>query len=107
MLYSPLKEERRTPTTEVGLDLDRERKQQTVSEFRTTPQDTGSADVQVALLTRRIEQLSGHLKTNPLDHHSRRGLLQMVGRRRRLLVYLAREQPARYTTLISRLGLRR
>lgn len=89
------------------MDLDRERKQQTVSEFRTTPQDTGSADVQVALLTRRIEQLSGHLKTNPLDHHSRRGLLQMVGRRRRLLVYLAREQPARYTTLISRLGLRR
>lgn len=87
--------------------MDRERKQQTVTEFRITSQDTGSADVQVALLTRRIEELTGHLKVNPLDHHSRRGLLKMVGRRRRLLVYLAREQPERYTTLIGRLGLRK
>ena len=87
--------------------MDRERKQQTVAEYRAHPTDSGSTEVQVALMTRRIEELMGHLRTNPQDNHSRRGLLGLVGRRRRLLVYLAREEPTRYTTLIGRLGLRR
>ena len=69
--------------------------------------DTGSPEVQVALLSRRISELTEHLKTHPKDHHSRRGLLRMVGRRRRLLSYLAREDVERYRSLIARLGLRR
>jgi small subunit ribosomal protein S15 len=69
--------------------------------------DTGSPEVQVALLSRRISDLTEHLKTHPKDHHSRRGLLRMVGRRRRLLDYLQREDIDRYRSLISELGLRR
>ena len=69
--------------------------------------DTGSPEVQVALLSRRISDLTEHLKTHPKDHHSRRGLLRMVGRRRRLLDYLQREDIDRYRSLISQLGLRR
>jgi len=69
--------------------------------------DTGSADVQVALLTRRIQELSGHLAANKQDNHSRRGLLKMVGTRRRLLNYLSRTENARYQKLIASLGLRR
>ena len=69
--------------------------------------DTGSPEVQVAVLTRRITELTDHLKTHPKDHHSRRGLLLMVGRRRRLLEYLRREDVERYRSLIAKLGLRR
>ena len=69
--------------------------------------DTGSADVQVALLSDRISYLTGHLKQHPKDHHSRRGLLLMVSRRTRLLKYLAAAEPARYQALIQKLGLRR
>jgi len=69
--------------------------------------DTGSPEVQVAVLSRQITQLTEHLRTHPKDHHSRRGLLRMVGRRRRLLAYLRREDVDRYRALISKLGLRR
>lgn len=69
--------------------------------------DTGSPEVQVALLSTRITELTEHLRTHPKDHHSRRGLLRMVGRRRRLLEYLKRQDIERYRSLISKLGLRR
>jgi small subunit ribosomal protein S15 len=78
-----------------------------VSEFGVHATDTGSPEVQVALLTERINHLTEHLKTHKHDHHSRRGLLMMVGRRRRLLDYLRSQDVGRYRTLISRLGLRR
>jgi small subunit ribosomal protein S15 len=84
-----------------------EHKSTLISDFRRGEADTGSPEVQVALLTRRIEELTEHLKTHEKDHHSRRGLLQMVGKRRRLLDYLRREDVERYRALISRLGLRR
>lgn len=82
-------------------------KQQIIEEYRTHPGDTGSSEVQIALLTARIEHLTEHLKTHKKDHHSRRGLLQLVGQRRRLLDYLQREDIGRYRTLIQRLGIRR
>ena len=78
-----------------------------ISEYATREGDTGSPEVQVALLTTRINQLTEHLKVHRHDHHSRRGLLQMVGRRRRLLRYLQTNDVARYRALIERLGLRR
>ncbi len=78
-----------------------------ISDYRRGETDTGSPEVQVALLTRRIQELTEHLKVHAKDHHSRRGLLQMVGKRRRLLEYLRREDIGRYRELISRLGLRR
>ena len=82
-------------------------KTQTIAEYRRGDTDTGSAEVQVAVLTKRIGELTEHLKTHKRDHASRRGLLQMVGRRRRMLEYLKREDITRYRELISRLGLRR
>jgi small subunit ribosomal protein S15 len=78
-----------------------------ISDYRRSETDTGSPEVQVAVLSKRIEGLTEHLKTHAKDHHSRRGLLQMVGRRRRLLDYLRREDVERYRALIQRLGLRR
>jgi small subunit ribosomal protein S15 len=78
-----------------------------VQQFRTHDQDTGSPEVQVALLTNRIGYLTEHFKTNAKDHHSRRGLLKLVSRRRRLLDYLKTESPERYQKLIERLGLRK
>ena len=78
-----------------------------ITEHARTDGDTGSPEVQVAVLSRRIAELTEHLKTHPKDHHSRRGLLRMVGRRRRLLEYLRREDVERYRSLISKLGLRR
>jgi small subunit ribosomal protein S15 len=84
-----------------------EAKQQLITDFRRSDEDTGSPEVQVALLSRRIDELTEHLKTHRKDHHSRRGLLRMVGRRRRLLDYLRREDVERYRALIERLGLRR
>ena len=82
-------------------------KQQIIGEHARTPGDTGSAEVQVAVLTKRIADLTEHLKTHKHDHASRRGLLQMVGRRRRLLEYLRREDVNRYRELIAKLRLRR
>ena len=82
-------------------------KQQIMSEYATVERDTGSPEVQVAMLTRRISDLTEHLKQHTHDHHSRRGLLLLVGRRRRLLNYLAKTDIGRYRSLIERLGLRR
>jgi small subunit ribosomal protein S15 len=87
--------------------ISREAKQETVDAFRQHGKDTGSSEVQVALLTRRINELSEHFKVHTKDHHSRRGLLELVSRRRRLLDYLRRTGPDRYQELIERLGLRR
>jgi small subunit ribosomal protein S15 len=78
-----------------------------VRQYRTHESDTGSPEVQVALLTNRIAYLTDHFKTNAKDHHSRRGLLKLVSRRRRLLDYLKRESPDRYHRLIERLGIRK
>jgi small subunit ribosomal protein S15 len=82
-------------------------KEALIKEYATAEGDTGSPEVQVALLTARINHLTEHLKTHKKDHHSRRGLLQLVGRRRRLLNYLQRNDIERYRSLIQRLGLRR
>lgn len=87
--------------------ISREVKQETVGAFRKHDRDTGSTEVQVALLTRRIDELSEHFKVHTKDHHSRRGLLDLVSQRRRLLNYLRRTGPDRYQELIERLGLRR
>jgi small subunit ribosomal protein S15 len=87
--------------------LAREQKQEIITGFATTEGDTGSPEVQVALLTERVKELTGHLKQFPRDNHSRRGLLKLVGQRRRLLAYLVRKDPARYRVVIGRLGLRR
>jgi small subunit ribosomal protein S15 len=84
-----------------------EQKSALIGEYKRDESDTGSPEVQIAILTRRIDSLTEHLRTHGKDHHSRRGLLQMVGKRRRLLDYLRREDIERYRTLISRLGLRR
>lgn len=84
-----------------------EAKDQVIAEFRRHDHDTGSPEVQVALLTRRIAYLTEHFKVHSKDHHSRRGLLIMVGQRRRLLEYLRKKDVSRYRTLIERLGLRR
>ena len=87
--------------------LAQEQKSALISDFARSETDTGSPEVQVAVLTKRIEQLTEHLKTHGKDHHSRRGLLMLVGKRRRLLDYLRREDVERYRALIQRLGLRR
>ena len=89
------------------MSLDQAVKKQIIEEYGTGPSDTGSPEVQIALLTRRINDLTEHLKVHKHDHHSRRGLLLLVGRRRRLLQYLARTDIERYRALISKLGLRR
>ena len=82
-------------------------KEQLLQEYATAPGDTGSPEVQVALLTARINHLTDHLRTHKKDHHSRRGLLMLVGKRRRLLGYLQRSDLDRYRALIKELGLRR
>ena len=89
------------------MSLDTATKQSIMNEYAVTPGDTGSPEVQVALLTRRIADLTEHLKSHKHDHHSRRGLLILVGQRRRLLQYLAKTDITRYRKLIERLGLRR
>jgi small subunit ribosomal protein S15 len=87
--------------------LEKEKKQGIIGDFQTREGDTGSAEVQVALLTERIKQLTSHMTANRHDYHSQRGLLQLVGQRRRLLNYLSREDVSRYNKLIRRLGLRK
>ena len=84
-----------------------EKKTQLISEFQRNEKDSGSPEVQVSILTERINNLTGHLKTHKHDHHSRRGLLQMVSTRNSLLRYLARTNRGAYQTLIGRLGLRK
>ena len=84
-----------------------EQKSQVVSKYRTHKTDSGSPEVQVALLSLRIQQLTEHFKTHKKDHHSRRGLLTMVARRRKMLNYLKDRSPERYQTLIQSLGIRR
>jgi small subunit ribosomal protein S15 len=87
--------------------LEADVKKAIIEEYATHPGDTGSPEVQIALLTKRIKDLTEHLKEHKHDHHSRRGLLLLVGQRRRLLGYLADVDISRYRTLIERLGLRR
>ena len=87
--------------------LSKEKKQAIIEEYGKKPGDTGSPEVQVALLTNRINELTEHLKVNQKDHHSRRGLLKMVGQRRRLLAYLKKKDIEKYRSLIERLGLRK
>jgi small subunit ribosomal protein S15 len=89
------------------MSISAERKQALIKEYATQPSDTGSPEVQVAVLSERIKNLTEHLKGHNKDNHSRRGLLVMVGQRRRLLDYLKSTDGGRYDTLISRLGLRR
>jgi len=83
-----------------------EKKSEIIENYQTHPGDVGSAQVQIALLTERIAQLTEHLRANKHDYHTRRGLLKLVGRRRRLQAYLAKKSPEQYRELITRLGLR-
>ncbi len=89
------------------MSLDTAAKKKIMDEYATTEGDTGSPEVQVAVLTKRINELTEHLKTHKHDHHSRRGLLLLVGQRRRLLNYLAKTDINRYRSIVERLGLRR
>lgn len=89
------------------MSLDTETKKQIISEYGSKEGDTGSSEVQIALLTRRISDLTEHLKTHKHDHHSRRGMYLLVGQRRRLLQYLAKQDIDRYRELTDRLGIRR
>ena len=89
------------------MPLAREQKQEIMTGYATNEGDTGSPEVQIALLTERIRSLTDHLRGFPKDNHSRRGLLKLVGQRRRLLAYLIKKDNARYRTVIGRLGLRR
>jgi small subunit ribosomal protein S15 len=84
-----------------------ERKQELISEYQVHETDTGSAEVQIAMLTERINKLSQHLQSNKKDYSSRRGLLKMIGRRKRLLSYIAKKDVNHYRELIGRLGIRR
>ncbi len=88
-------------------DMDKERKQEIITTHATHEGDTGSPEVQIALLTERINHLTEHLKTHKKDHHSRRGLLLMVGKRRGLLDYLTRMDVERYRAIIEKLGIRK
>lgn len=87
--------------------LTQERKNELINEYKVHETDTGSAEVQIAVLTENINNLNGHLRTHKKDHHSRRGLLKMVGKRRNLLTYLRNSDVSRYRDLITKLGLRR
>ena len=87
--------------------ISKEKKQAIIAEYGRGTGDTGSPEVQIALLTERIKELTEHLKANDKDHHSRRGLLKMVGKRRSLLAYLKNKDINRYRELISRLGIRK
>ena len=88
------------------MPLDADVKQKIMAEYATSEGDTGSPEVQVAMLTQRIRDLTEHLKMHQHDHHSRRGLLLLVGQRRRLLQYMAKKDINRYRTIIERLGIR-
>ncbi|MCC8050549.1 MAG: 30S ribosomal protein S15 [Clostridiales bacterium] len=87
--------------------ISKEKKAEIINEYARTPGDTGSPEVQIAILTERIQELTAHLQANPKDHHSRRGLLKMVGKRRGLLAYLKKTDLEGYRTLIAKLGIRK
>lgn len=87
--------------------ISKEKKSQIIAQYGRKPGDTGSPEVQIAILTERINELTQHLQSNPKDHHSRRGLLMMVGRRRGLLDYLAKKNLNGYRELIAKLGIRK
>ena len=87
--------------------MDKEKKGAIISDFKINDSDTGSTEVQVALLTERISQLAEHMKVHPHDQHTRRGLLKLIGQRRRLLAYVSKSDVKRYRSLITRLGLRK
>jgi small subunit ribosomal protein S15 len=87
--------------------VSKDRKSEIIQEFQTHPGDVGSAEVQIALLTERINELTQHLREHKHDYHTRRGLLKLVGRRRRLQAYLSRRSPETYRSVVARLGLRR
>lgn len=87
--------------------LTKDRKNELINEFKTHEGDTGSPEVQIAILTEQINTLNDHLRTHKKDHHSRRGLLKMVGKRRNLLSYLRKKDVSRYRVVIDKLGLRR
>ncbi len=89
------------------MSITAERKQEVIKQFKANEKDTGSADVQVAILTERINQLTEHFKVHKKDHNSRRGLLKLVNRRKKLLEYLQRKDAERYRKLINSLGLRK
>ena len=89
------------------MTLTQQRKQELMTEYQIHETDTGSADLQIAVLTERINQLTTHLKANKKDHSSRRGLLKMIGRRKGLLAYIQKQDYSRYQKLIARLGIRR
>ena len=89
------------------MPVSKEKKSQIIDEYQTHPGDVGSAEVQIALLTERIAQLTDHLREHKHDFHTRRGLLKLVGRRRRLQAYLSEKSPDRYRTVIASLGLRK
>lgn len=103
--FRPLRE--RAGESRIPEDVDKTKKRGIIEKFSRRENDQGSAPVQIALLTARIQELTGHFRDHPKDHHSRRGLLKMVGRRRRLLNYLRRTDPDRYRSVIKELGLRR
>ena len=88
------------------LSISKERTAELLAEFGKNPQDSGSAEVQVAILSERIKNLTEHLKEHPKDHHTRRGLLMLVGKRRRLLVYIKNRDVLEYRELIKKLGIR-
>ena len=92
---------------EEAVNIPETRKHEVIDKFKLHDSDTGSPDVQIALLTDRIINLTEHLKTHKKDHHSRRGLLMMVGKRRRLLTYVKSKDPARYRSIIGQLGIRK
>ena len=87
--------------------ISKEKKSQIIAQYGRKPGDTGSPEVQIAILTERINELTQHLQSNPKDHHSRRGLLKMVGRRRNLLNYLQKNDINRYRAIVEKLGLRK
>ena len=89
------------------MSITKDAKTQVIEDYKTSEKDTGSPEVQVAILTKRINNLAAHFEMNPKDHHSRRGLLKMIGARKRHLAYLKRKDAGRYQELIKRLGLRR
>jgi len=91
----------------LGMSLRKQTKEEIIERFKQHEGDTGSPEVQVALLTARVEQLTEHLQHHRKDHHSRRGLLRLVGQRRRLLNYLRAKSPERYRAVVEALGLRR
>jgi small subunit ribosomal protein S15 len=92
---------------EFPMSITTERKQEVIRDNKTHEKDTGSPEVQIAIITTRIQNLTDHFKTHPKDHHSRRGLLQLVGQRKRLLNYLREHDITRYRKLIEKLGLRK